>query len=174
MPPPKLLLRYQAALNDPELNHHRDSIAMVDSLIGELLEDYEAGAGPGLWKQVQTVYGKLQVAERAGDTKKARELFEELGYVIEQGQRHSNQSERLLRLLAERRKHADSETRRKLSESMVYTVEEAYAFYTAMGLAIRKHVSSEAEQHAILNEIAAIAGDAGATGENRPAPPPRR
>jgi len=54
---------------------------------------------------------------------------------------------------------------------MVYSVEEAYQFYGQMGLAIRKHVSNPAERDAILNELAEIAGDAGATRGSGHAPP---
>ena len=172
--PHTMVAKYKQYLTDPELTHHRTQIAQVDTLLNELWKDYEEGVGPELWKKLQEVVGKLQVAERAGDVKKSRELFEQLVYTIEHGQRHSSQGERILKYLEARRRHADSEQKRKLSEAMVYSVEEAYAFYTAMGTAIRKHVSSEQEQDAILNEIAEIVGDAGATGSNGPAPPPGR
>jgi len=162
--PSKMVAKYKGYLTDPELTHHRSQIAQVDTLLNELWSDYEEGVGPELWEKCQDVAAKLRIAERAGDVGKSRIYFEELMFIIERGVEHSTQGDRILKYLEARRRHADSEQKRKLSEAMVYSVEEAYAFYTAMGTAIRKHVSSEQEQDAILNEIAAIAGDAGATG----------
>lgn len=162
--PSKMIAKYKGYLTDPELTHHRSQIAQVDTLLNELWSEYEEGVGPELWEKCQEVAGKLRIAERAGDIQKSRLYFEELMFVIERGAEHSTQGDRILKYLEARRRHADSEQKRKLSEAMVYSVEEAYAFYTAMGTAIRKHVSSEQEQDAILNEITAIAGDAGATG----------
>jgi hypothetical protein len=57
--------------------------------------------------------------------------------------RAAKQGDHLLYYLEHRRCHADSETRRKLAESMVYSLEEAYTFYTAMGAAARKHMSDK-------------------------------
>jgi hypothetical protein len=163
--PPKLLERYEKYLMDPELTHHRSSIAQIESLIAELWEAYEEGVGPELWNELQQIYKRLKTANDAGDYITARRHFEELGFVIDRGAQHTSQGERILKHLAERRKHADSETRRKLSESLVYSVEEAYVFYTSLGASVRKHVRDEEVQNAILNDIYAIAGDYNARGQ---------
>lgn len=169
--PSDMVARYKAFLTDPELHHHRSEIAQVDTLTDELWAEYRVGIGSELWERLQNVVGRLQIAERAGDVKKSRELFEALVYLVEEGAKHYSQGDRIVKYLGARRRHADSETKRKLSEAMVYSVEEAYQFYGQMGLAIRKHVSNPAERDAILNELAEIAGDAGATRGSRHAPP---
>ncbi len=168
--PAKVIERYERFITDPELTHHRSAIAQIEALIDELWENYEEGAGPELWRELQKVWVRCKTANNTNDRVTAKRHFEELGYIIENGVRHSSQSERILRHLAERRKQADSETRRKLSESMVYTVEEAHTFYIALGAAVRKHVKDPETMNAILNDIYAIAGDAGARapGDSQP------
>jgi hypothetical protein len=162
MPPPDLHERYVRALEDPELTHHRDSVALVDSLIEEILEGYEHGTNPEKWKAVQKAFRKCRVAENAGELHKARAHFEELGLLVEEGYRNSQQSLAILRLLEARRRHADSETKRKLSEEITFSYESAYTFYSAMGAAARKHFGHDPERlSAFVNEITAIGGAAG-------------
>ncbi len=166
--------RYEKFINDRELTHHRTTIASIDALLDELWENYESGVTPELWTEVEKKWQQVRNANAAGDAMLARNRFEELGYLIETGVRASRVPERILKHLAERRKAADSETRRKLSEAMVYSVEEAHVFYTSLGQVLRKHVKDEAQLSAIINDMTAIAGDAGATSGNGPAPPPGR
>lgn len=60
-----------------------------------------------------------------------------------------------------RRRHADSETKRKLSEELTFSYETAYIYYTALGAAARKHFGhDQARLTAYLNEVIAIAGTA--------------
>ena len=162
MPPPGLYQKYRRSLEDPELTHHRDSLALTDALIAEVLESYEEGATAELWKRVGALYARTEAANRAGDWHKARALFDELGDAIGQGSRHAGRRQEIVRLLDARRRHADSETKRKLSEEVMFTYEMAYTFYTALGTTARKHFG-HAQQRltAFLGEITAICGEAG-------------
>jgi hypothetical protein len=96
-------------------------VALVDSLVDELLGEYEYGTNPERWEAVQKAYNKMRDANNAGDQLKAMETFEELGLLIEEGHGHAQQSLAILHLLEARRRHADSETSRKLSEGMTFT-----------------------------------------------------
>jgi hypothetical protein len=164
LPPAVLLDRYREGLEDPELTHHRHSTALVDAMVDDLLKSYEAGVGPELWREVERVYGKMVVANNSGDTPRAREAYEELGYIIDRGAQNSRVPERVMRALNERRKHAESETKRKLSEAMVFSVEEATMFYASLAGAVRKFVTDRETQDAILNELSAIGGRASVDG----------
>jgi len=154
--------RYEKALQDPELTHHRGQIAMVDAQIDSFFEDYKDGANPETWRQVKGEYRKLTVANNAGDTRKAREHFEALGLLVEEGHTHAQASLTLIRLLEARRKHADSETKRRLSESMTFSYEMAYTYYTSLGAAARRWFGHDQERlTGFLNEITAISGESG-------------
>ena len=160
--PLHLRQKYEQALRDPELTHHRGQIAMVDAQIDSFFEDYQEGANPETWKSVKAEYRKLTVANNAGDTRKAREHFEALGLLVAEGHTHAQASLTLIRLLEARRKHAESETKRWLSESMTFSYEMAYTYYTALGSAARRWFGHDQERlTGFLNEIVAISGESG-------------
>lgn len=160
--PQHLREKYEKALQDPELSHHRGQIAMVDSLVDEFFGEYEHGANPETWKAVRTEYRRMKVANNAGNRHKAREHFEALGLLVEEGHSHAQGSLTLIRLLEARRKHAESETKRRLSESMTFTYEMAYTYYTALGSAARRWFGHDQERlTGFLNEITAISSESG-------------
>jgi hypothetical protein len=160
--PQHLRAKYEQALQDPELTHHRGQIAMVDAALDDFFGGYESGASPELWKAVKGEYRKAEVANNAGDRHKAREHFEALGLLIKEGFGHSQQSLTLLRLLEARRRHADSETKRRLSESMTFSYEMAYTYYTALGAIARRWFGHDQERlTGFLNELTAITTESG-------------
>jgi hypothetical protein len=162
MPPPNLYQNYLRSLDDPELTHHRDSLALTDALISDVLESYEDGAPAGLWKRVRVLYDRTEAANRVGNPRKARQFFDELGHTIEQGSRQAGHQQEIVRLLESRRRHAESETRRRSSEERTFTYEQAYTVYTAFGTTARKHFGHDEERlTAFINELTAIAGEAG-------------
>jgi len=92
-----------------------------------------------------------------------REAYGEVGLLTGRGTLQSGRESRMVSLLAERRRHAAEVTRRKTVESKTYTVEEAVAFYTALGAAVRRHVpdtikTREEVVRAIQDAMAAIGG----------------
>jgi hypothetical protein len=153
-----LLKRYERYLSDPELHHHRTSIAAIDSIISELWESYQGGMDPDAAVKIAKKYRQLRIANASGNRMRSLELFEELGQLVEAAETSTNQAERIVRFLEARRRHADSESRRKLAESMVFTLEEAYRYYTALGNAVNTHVKDRVVRRALLDEVAAIAG----------------
>ena len=157
-----LLERFERYLADPELHHHRTSIAQIDAMVDELWENYQSGIDPDLASKLGKTFRAIEAANAANNRIKAMELFEALGQLIGQAETSSNQSEKIVRFLEARRRHADSESRRKLAESLVFSLEEAYTYYTALGTAVRKHVESPEVRGAIVDEVAAIAGSSGA------------
>ncbi len=65
MPQPEVLQNYLRHLGDPELTHHRDSIALVDALVDEALEDYEDGGTPELWRGLKAAWRRVEKASTA-------------------------------------------------------------------------------------------------------------
>ena len=160
--PQHLREKYEAGLDDPELTHHRGQIALVDAALDEFFAEHEYGANPDTWKAVRAEYRKMKVANNAGDAHKAREHFEALGLLVEEGNSHAQGSLTLIRLLEARRKHAESETKRRLSENMTFSYEMAYTYYTALGAAARRWFGHDQERlTGFLNEITAISGESG-------------
>ena len=156
---------FEHAVTDPELTHHRASVALVDELIDELLESYDFGANPERWAQVKRLVRKVETHNNAGDRVRAREAFEELKLVTGEGSDHAQQSATIVRLLEARRRHADSETKRKLSESLVFDYATATAYYLGMGQLARKHFGHDQERlTAFLTDITSLSGEHGVGG----------
>ena len=172
--PQHIRAKYEQALQDPELTHHRGQIAQVDAQIDALYAEYDSGASPELWKAVKAEFNRVEVANRAGDRHRAREHFEALGLLIKEGFGASQTSLTLIRLLEARRKHADTETKRRLSESMTFSYEMAYQYYTALGAAARRWFGHDQERlRGFINEITAISSESGLDTGAAPEPLPR-
>jgi hypothetical protein len=150
--------RVRQLQTDPELHHHRTSIAQIDAMVEELWKTYKEGLDPDAARAIAKKYRQLQAADSSGNRLRAKELFEELGQLIFMAEESSATGDRIVAYLEARRKHANSETRRKLSESLVFSLEEARTFYTALGMAVNKHVKDREVKRALLDEVAAIAG----------------
>ena len=156
MPPVHLREKWAALRDDPELLEHKNNVALVDSMVQDVFDHYEAGGTPALWRRLWEAWGRLEVANRAKDPRKAREFYEELGLVIERGMRQSGREHDVVVLLEARRKHADSQLRREIATREVFTYEEAAAFYVALGAAVRRHCTKE-QILAIDRDLGAIA-----------------
>jgi hypothetical protein len=160
-----VLENYDRYLKDPDLTHHREAIALVDALVQQVLDEWEDGGTPELWRRLKATWRRFEVAWRARDMQKATAAIAEVGLLLQRGADQSKRVSEIVRILEARRKHADSETKRKLSEAHTFTIEEAAAFYTSLGAAVRRRVldpnmSDEEKLTAIENDMAAIAGAA--------------
>ena len=129
-------------------------------LLQEAWDDFEDGGTPELWRALRTAWRRVEKARANGNSARLGEVLDRVGHLIERGAEHIDRHERILKLLAERRKHANAETKRRLAEERTYTHEEATAFYKGLGEAVRKHVTDPKERNAIINDVAAIAGTA--------------
>lgn len=161
MPSPELLEHYVRHLDDPELTHHRDSIALVDALINEALEDFEDGGTPELWRSLKAAWRKVEKVRDRGDTYRLGQALDEVGLLIERGARQTQRTTRVVNLLERRRKHAVAETKRRQGEEGIFTYDYAITFYAALGAAARKCFSHDRQAYtAFLHEVTAIGGSA--------------
>ena len=160
MPPP-LMENYERCFADRELTHHRDSIALVDVMLEEALEDWEDGGTPELWRGLEAAWRKVEKARAGGDAVRLGKALDAAGLLIGRGARQTQRTTRVVNLLERRRKHASAETKRRLDEEGNFTYEMAAAYYTALGAAARRHFSHDRKRlTAFINEVMAIVGGA--------------
>jgi hypothetical protein len=157
---------YQRWYQDPELIHHRHETAMVMGMLQDLLENNEEGGTPALWRRLRELADTLETARRARNRPKQEEAWQEIRVILERGVDQAERERRILSLAEAARRHKASELRRMTVESNTFTVEEAAAYYTALGAAIRRHVldpdKTDMEKlRAISQDMAAIAGSRG-------------
>jgi hypothetical protein len=158
--PSRLFEHFDDFVNDPKIAHHRKSIARIDAMVEEAWDDYEEGGTPELWRKLKTAWRKVEKARTRRDTVGLREALDEVGGLIGRGAEQIQRMDRIVKLLEQRRKHADSELKRRQAEERTFTHEEAAGFYAALGEAVRKHVGDPKTRQAIMNDIVAIAGRA--------------
>jgi hypothetical protein len=158
--PAGLFEHFNNFVNDPKIAHHRSSIAQIDALVEEAWDDYEVGGSPELWRKLKTAWREVEKARAGRDAVGLWQTLDEVGRLIGQGGEQTQRMDRIVKLLDQRRKHANSELKRRQAEERTFTHEEAAAFYKGMGEAVRKHVGDRKIRRAILNDIAAIAGKA--------------
>jgi hypothetical protein len=158
--PAGLFEHFNNFINDPKIAYHRKSIAQIDAMVEEAWDDYEEGGTPHLWRKLKTAWRKVEKARARRDAVGLREALDEVGRLIGRGAEQTQRMDRIVMLLDQRRKHANSELKRRQAEERTFTHEEAAAYYTALGESVRKHVGDRKTRRAILNDIAAIAGKA--------------
>ena len=167
IPPVHLREKWDAFLGDEELLHHRNAVAIHDSMIQEVFDHYEEGGTPGFWKRLYDVWERYTIAGAAKDRYKGAEALAELGIVIDGGRAQTNREKQIVELYEARRKHADSQLKRETAERNVWTYEEASAFYVALGAAVRRHCTED-QIVAIERDLSAIAATRGVPhGEDR-------
>jgi hypothetical protein len=171
--PSGLFEHFDRFVNDPKIAHHRKSIAQIDAMVEEAWENYEVGGTPQLWRKLKSAWRKVEKARAGHDTVGFRETLDEVGGLIGRGADQIQRMDRIVKLLDQRRKHADSELKRRQAEERTFTHEEAAAFYKGLGEAVRKHIKDHKARKAIMNDIAAIAGKADVDVPSAPEAKPR-
>ncbi len=171
--PEGMLENFERLLNDPELTHSRESIALVDLLIDEALGDYEEGGTPELWRRLKAAWRKVERARAKGDATRVGKTLDEVGILIERGAGQVQRTKGIVNLLEQRGKHATAETKRRLAEEGTFTYEKAAAYYWALGAAARKHFGhDQVRLTAFINDVTAIVGTSGLAAGNDSYTPP--
>ena len=158
--PKGMLENFERVFNDPELAHHRGSIALLDALIDEAFAEYEEGGTPELWRSLKAAWRRAEGARAGGDAARLGAALDEVGLLIGRGADQARRPKRISDLLERRRKHADAETKRRLSEEGVFTYDMAAAYYLAMAGAARRHFGHDQKAlTAFLTDLKAINGE---------------
>jgi hypothetical protein len=158
--PSRIFEHFDRFVNDPKIAYHRRSIAQIDAMVEEAWDDYEDGGTPELWRRLRTAWLRVEKARARRDAVGQRGGLDEVGSLIGRGADQIQRMDRIVKLLDQRRKHADSELKRRQAEERTFTHEEAAAYYMGLGEAVRKHVGDRKIRRAIINDIAAIVGRA--------------
>lgn len=130
--PARLLERYEAALTDPEYGSLRDSVALVDARISELLEAYGEGSSTEIWSQLIDSWMDFTRAISNGDTTRQTILLGHIDQLIRQGSTIEKTWNDIGNALEARRKLVDTDMRNRVAASQNITVEQALALVSMM------------------------------------------
>lgn len=144
--PKRLIDRYAAGLDDPDLLELRPEIALLDAHLSELLDALDIGSHGDLWDDLGALWDRYQTAVREGDRKSQQTLIPEIAAVVETGADVNGTWRQVVRLMEQRRKMVETEQRRLTAAQQMVTVEQTLALMTAyvMGVrtAVERHVGA--------------------------------
>lgn len=151
--PTRLADRYHEARSDPDLIALREEIALTDARLADLLgrvDTHEAGTR---WKAVGAAvraYRKAEAGEEDDDREKAFDLIEEL---TSEGLADYEAWDEVHRMVEQRRKLAETETKRLDKAGRSISAERAMLLVAAVVEVIRSHVQDRDTLAAISRDV---------------------
>jgi len=135
--PADLRVRYERALDDPDLIGLRDEMGVITTLLGELLVQF--GEHPPNFEEMNDVLVTLGEALQAGEIEEARLEFLRLYEVITSGKGQWALLKEIRQFVEQQRKLAATEVVRLTALKQMITVEQAMTFLQAVKAALRDH-----------------------------------
>lgn len=158
--PTGVLDSYHAALADEDLLATRDSIALAETRIIDLLKTLDAGAGKELWEQAQTTFAGLKTAIKANDAETVRESLRQLDKIIGGGMTQAQTWNEIGDWMERARRLRETEQRRLVAMQQMITSEQAMLLVAALTMAVKSHVSDPIALRAITDEFTRTIGAA--------------
>lgn len=151
--PTRLGERFEAALADTELVQLGREIALVDSRLGELLEQITQDSTGAIFSALQKAWTKFVRASNPADKEQA---FSDIGMLIEQGSGDWLKWQEVYGVLEQRRKLVESEAKRQVQLQQTLTATQAMNLLAAVTDTVRRHVRDADALKAISADIAGL------------------
>lgn len=157
--PTHLRDRYHETLNDPEITALRDDLALIDIHISKVLMEIYS---PATEVDIKPLRDKIKLCKQellecdpqSQRTLEVVDLLDTLDAAMGRGARNAGDISRLLPLLEQRRKTADSENRRVFRSDNSLSVEQAIAFVRLLGNSVKRHVTDPRQRSAVYEDFA--------------------
>lgn len=156
--PRGLLDTYQATLNDPEATHMREEIAVLKTYEAKLIKELGESQAPVLWRRLKEERVKLRKAQARNDNDASSGHLAEIYALIDRGADEAEKWREIIALAGEIGKMKERETKRKLQEQQVVTLDEAAGFYLELATTLKKHIKDRRLLETIVNDITPIGG----------------
>lgn len=157
--------RYEAAANDPDILELLPEIALLDTRIGQLLEQLEQDDPIGRLNQAQEAFLSLREAMAAGNTQRVLSSLESMDGILNQKQEPDRTWSSVIRLIDQRRRLVESQVRKEAQADLNLSA-EAMILLAAVESAIYLHIQDRRIIQRIITELENIAGG---TSSNAPA-----
>jgi hypothetical protein len=157
--PTGLRARYEQAHTDPDLLSLRSELALVDARLGDLLSRVTTGESGQLWMDLRKAHRAFTRARLAQDVHQMSVALAKQELIIESAtQDHAAWAE-IAELIEQRRKLAESESKRLVALQYVLTHEQALLFMHRLVDIITQHVPDKKALSAIIVDLQQIAGE---------------
>ena len=151
--PARLAARAAEAEKDPELTSVRSELALVDARISDLLSRLESGESGQRWHDLREAFEAFERHRQAGDVAKMTQALGTLGRCIERGAREYDTWEQILTAIEQRRKLAETETKRLVLLQQMVTLEQLAVRDQQIVEILMRHIRDRAVLQALVVDL---------------------
>lgn len=151
--PKRIADSYLTALTDEDILSSRDSIALTDARIVDLLQIVDSGVSGKIWTDLRECVYELKTAQALGDKNTAKVYMNKMFVLIDQGYSDHQSWKEVFDLIEIRRRLSESEQKRLISLQQVFTAEQGIRLIRVILTIVKKHVKDIAILQAISDEI---------------------
>lgn len=160
--PQRMIAAYEAATRDPELLDLKQSVALIDARLLDLLSRVDSGESGALWSETIKAFRALRRAYRGGDHIETMKAFGAMEIVIDSVMQDYAAWGEIQRLLDDRRKHIETQANVALKGEKAITAEQLMAFMGAVMSLIQTTVKDKQERIQIADGMERIVNARGA------------
>lgn len=150
--PERLSGRFREAMKDAQLLQLNSELALLDTRMGELLEEMDSESTGKLFALIQSAWVKYR---NAGPDKKLTAL-NDLEQLIDKGAENWMHWQEIYSLVEQRRKVSESEAKRQVQLQQTLTVSQAMTLLAAVVDTIKRHVKDEDALKSISRDIGSL------------------
>lgn len=147
--PPRMVEAYESSLTDSELLSLRQELSLVDARLTDILKRVDTGESGQLWRSLQAAYDGLREARSTNDGTKMASYLNDIGALIQRGMGDYAAWDEISRLMEQRRRLVESESRRLKDMQAMISAEEAMAVIGELYVILQTHI----EDSVILDRI---------------------
>jgi hypothetical protein len=151
--PSRLLAHYRDAENDPELTSVRSELALVDARLADLLSRVDTGESGARWWALLKAHRAFRHAKASGDITKMQEALAALETHLAAGGQDYESWHDVCELIEQRRKLADSETRRLVTLQQMISAEQAMLMMGVIVDTIARHITDRQVVSNIVTDL---------------------
>lgn len=143
----------ESLVRDPDYVRLREQIAILDVMTFDALQEWAAGGGGDMWKQLKARKDEYYRARALSDAKKMVAITMEIMEIIEAGYAKMAASKEVRETLEQRRKLTESERRLMVEERTMVPAPMVVALLRKIGESLARNVQSDAERSAVIAEV---------------------
>lgn len=152
--PTRMIDKYEAAKNDPELLVMRDEVALLDSRLADVLGRVDSGESGKAWALLKSLFADYRKAKTGPDKAIALSQIED---TIRDGLDDYAAWAEIGQILDRRARFVESERRRYVEMQQMVALDQALLLLGAVTDAIRRHVPDRDTRAALGRELERLA-----------------
>jgi hypothetical protein len=158
--PERLRARYEQAEDDAELLSLRSELALLDARLMDLLSRVDSGESGHLWADLKRAHREFKIAQRGEDVARMHATLARVEHLIDSAVQDHVAWAEIGGLIEQRRRLAESESKRIVMLQQTITAEQALAMMRAIVDILTRHVRDRKVLSDIVVELQRMAGPA--------------